>query len=138
MIDMDTSIENCDNVFSNLADGIRATVELVIEEWVHGFDTVLEGSLDRLDALFNALSFAWNITQGSQNLSRHGEVVDRGAVRLAALSVMLLDQWLDELEELLKIFLELHEFRTHWFLNRLFRSYLWGFSYCPCIEKMII
>jgi len=117
MVDMDTSVENCNNVLGNLSDWIRATVELVIEEWMHGLDTVFEGSLDGLHALFDALTLPWNLAQGGNDLSWHGKVVDPGGVWLAALSVMLPDEWSDEREELVEIFLVLYELGTYWFLG---------------------
>ena len=81
---------------------------------MHGLDTVLEGSLDGLDTFFDALSLLWNLTQGCEDLSWHGEVVDLGVVWSATLGVVLVDQGSDELEELLKLSLELNEFLTYW------------------------
>jgi len=77
---------------------------------VHGLHAVLEGGLDGLDTFFDALSLHWDVTQSSQDLSWHREVVDLGLVWLATFGVVIVDQGLDELDELFELGLELPEF----------------------------
>ena len=70
---------------------------------MHCFDTVFESGLDSLDTLFNAVAFLWDLTQYSEDLSWHGEVVDLGVMWSSALSVMLVDERSHELHELFEI-----------------------------------
>jgi len=62
MINMGAGVKNSDDQLSNLPNWVRSTVELVIEEWMHGFEAILECRLDGLDAFFDGFPISWNLT----------------------------------------------------------------------------
>lgn len=104
---MDASVKDSNDKLSDLADGVGAAIKFIVEKGMHCFDAILESGLDCLNALFDALSLLWDLPQCSQDFSWHGEVVDLCVVWSATLSVMIVDQWCDELNELFEVCLEL-------------------------------
>ena len=104
---MNSGVEDGSNQFSDLPNWLRAGEELIVEEWVHGFDTVFESGLDGLNAFFDALSISWNISEGCDNFIWHGEIINASLMRLTTLSVMVLDEWSNEMDHLGEVLGEL-------------------------------